>query len=126
MTLSQKSKTLMAKNSQLVYSSDTGRVQRLQKSQKKKTQQKQQSATTKDGSARVRLEKKGRGGKTVTTVSGLPLGATELKALASDLKRKCGSGGSIVDGVIDIQGDNADAVIAELAKAGYQAKRAGG
>ena len=116
----------MAKNSQLVYSSDTGRVQGLQKSQKKKTQQKQQSATTKDGSARVRLEKKGRGGKTVTTVSGLPLAATELKALASDLKRKCGRGGSIVDGVIEIQGDKADAVIAELEKAGYQAKRAGG
>ena len=115
----------MANNSQLVYSSDTGRVQGLQKSHKKKKQH-QSATTTKDGSARVRLEKKGRGGKTVTTVSGLPLGAAELKTLASELKRKCGSGGSIVDGVIEIQWDKADKVIAELEKAGYPAKRAGG
>ena len=117
----------MANNSQLVYSSDTGCVAGQQKPQKKKNQQKQQSVTTtKDGSARVRLEKKGRGGKTVTTISGVPLGGAELKTLASELKRKCGSGGSIVDGVIEIQGDKADKVIAELEKAGYPAKRAGG
>ena len=107
----------MAKNSQLVYSSDTGRVQ----------EQKKQIATPKgDGIARVRREKKGRGGKTVTTVSGVPLGGTELKELASELKRKCGSGGSVVDGVIEIQGDKVDTVMDELTKKGYKAKRAGG
>ena len=111
----------MAKNSQLVYSSDSGRVHRG-----KKPPEQQQSATTKDGSARVRLEKKGRGGKTVTTVAGLPLTGADLTALASAIKRKCGSGGSVINGVIEIQGDKADAVIAALEQAGYKAKRAGG
>ena len=111
----------MAKNSQLVYSSDSGRVH-----PGKNSPNQRQSATTKDGSARVRLEKKGRGGKTVTTIAGLQLTGADLKALASDLKRKCGSGGSVVDGVIEIQGDKADAVIAALQKAGYRAKRSGG
>ena len=80
-----------------------------------------------DGIARVRREKKrGRGGKTVTTISDLRLSTAELKTLASELKRKCGSGGSVVDRVIEIQGDKVDVVLAELAKRGYQAKRAGG
>ena len=107
----------MAKNSRLVYSSDIGRVQQPKK---------QAPAPTGDGIARVRREKKGRGGKTVTTISGLRLSAAELKALASELKRKCGSGGSVVDHVIEIQGDKVDVVLTELAKRGYQAKRAGG
>ena len=85
----------MAKNSRLVYSSDTGRVPQPKK---------QDAAPTGDGIARVRREKKGRGGKTVTTVSDLRLSAAELKTLASELKRKCGSGGSVVDRVIEIQG----------------------
>lgn len=115
----------MAKNSQLAYSTDTGFVQGRKKPQKNNKAQ-QQPATKNDGIARVRLEKKGRGGKTVTTISGMPIGAAELKELASELKRKCGSGGSVVDGVIEIQGDKAAAVIQELTKKGYQAKRAGG
>ena len=117
----------MAKNSQLAYSTDTGFVQGQKKQKNNKKQQQQQLPTAKnDGIARVRLEKKGRGGKTVTTVSGVPLSGPELKELASELKRKCGSGGSIVEGVIEIQGDKADAVIDELTKKGYRAKRAGG
>ena len=107
----------MAKNSRLIYSSDTGRAAQ---------QKKQDAAPSGDGIARVRREKKGRGGKTVTTVSGLRLSAAELKALAAELKRKCGSGGSVVDRVIEIQGNKAEVVLAELAKRGYQTKRAGG
>src|SRR5690554_7373575 len=61
-----------------------------------------------DGIARVRRETKGRGGKTVTTISGLALPADELKALAKRIKARCGCGGSVVDGVIEIQGDRAD------------------
>ena len=107
----------MAKNSRLVYSSDAGRVPK----------QSQQNTTRKgDGIVRVRREKKGRGGKTVTTVSGLSLDSTKLKELASELKRKCGSGGSVVNGVIEVQGDKVDAVMNELAQKGYQAKHAGG
>jgi len=79
-----------------------------------------------DGPIRVRRETKGRRGKTVTTVHGVPLGRVELGALAADLKRRCGSGGSVVDGVIEIQGDHCDTLIAALAERGYAAKRAGG
>ena len=75
---------------------------------------------------RVRREVKGRKGKTVTTVSGIPLPAGELKDLAKTLKKKCGSGGTIRDGVVEIQGDHADLLVAELSGLGYGVKRAGG
>lgn len=79
-----------------------------------------------DGIVRVRRETKGRGGKTVTTVSGVPLGATALAALAGDLKRRCGTGGTAKDGTIEIQGDHRDAVAAALREKGYAVKLAGG
>jgi translation initiation factor 1 len=79
-----------------------------------------------DGIARVQRECKGRGGKTVTTISGLSLPEPALQDLATTLKRRCGTGGSVKDGVIVIQGDHGDVLIAELAKAGFTAKRAGG
>ena len=79
-----------------------------------------------DGIVRVRREVKGRGGKTVTTVSGVPLGREALRNLASDLKRRCGTGGTAKDGVIEIQGDHREAIVAELARRGYAAKPAGG
>lgn len=78
------------------------------------------------GAIRVRREKKGRRGKTVTTVRGVPLDRGELAALAAELKRRCGSGGSVVNDVIEIQGDHCDALIEALAERGYAAKRAGG
>jgi len=79
-----------------------------------------------DGIVRVRRETQGRGGKTVTTVSGVGLAEDALRALAGELKRRCGSGGSVKDYVIEIQGDHRDAVIAELESRGYTVKRAGG
>ncbi|MBX9629656.1 MAG: translation initiation factor Sui1 [Burkholderiales bacterium] len=79
-----------------------------------------------DGSVRVSRANKGRGGKTVTLVTGVPLAADALAALGSDLRRLCGSGGTVKDGAIEIQGDHADALVIELAKRGYKAKRAGG
>ncbi|BDV44023.1 translation initiation factor [Geotalea uraniireducens] len=79
-----------------------------------------------DGIVRVRRESKGRGGKTVTVVLGVPLDDAALKTLAGDLKRRCGTGGTVKDGVIEIQGDFAELLVAELGKRGYQAKRAGG
>ena len=75
---------------------------------------------------RVRREKKGRRGKTVTTVSGIPLPSEELAQLAGELKRRCGSGGSAKNGVVEIQGDHCEALVAELAGRGYTVKRAGG
>nr|WP_290447224.1 MULTISPECIES: translation initiation factor Sui1 [unclassified Pseudomonas] len=79
-----------------------------------------------DGIARVRRESKGRGGKTVTTVSGVPLAEDALKDLAKALKQRCGTGGSLKDGVIEIQGDHVELLIAELVKKGFKAKKSGG
>jgi translation initiation factor 1 len=79
-----------------------------------------------DGIVRVRREVKGRRGKTVTTISGVPLPQDELRALAAELKRRVGTGGSAKDGIIEIQGDHCDLLVAELQERGYTAKRAGG
>jgi translation initiation factor 1 len=75
---------------------------------------------------RVRREVKGRRGKTVTTIEGVPLPDAELRDLGSELKRRCGSGGAVKDGVIEIQGDHRDALVAELEGRGYTVRRAGG
>jgi translation initiation factor 1 len=79
-----------------------------------------------DGNVKVRRETKGRGGKTVTTVTGLPLTKADLATLLKDLKRVCGTGGTEKDGVLEIQGDHCEAVMGELSKRGIRSKRAGG
>ncbi len=79
-----------------------------------------------DGIVRVRREVKGRGGKTVTTITGLPPDEDKLRQLAAELKRKCGSGGTVKDGVIIIQGDHRDTAVPLIEKLGYTVKRAGG
>ena len=86
----------------------------------------QQQLPEGDGIARVRRESKGRGGKTVTTVSGVLLAAEPLKELAAALKRRCGTGGAIKDGVIEIQGDHVELLIGELNKRGFTARKSGG
>jgi translation initiation factor 1 len=87
---------------------------------------KQQIIPQGDGIARVRRESKGRGGKTVTTVTGVPLPLDQLKELATTLKRRCGTGGALKDGVIEIQGDHVELLIDELTKQGFKAKKSGG
>jgi translation initiation factor 1 len=79
-----------------------------------------------DGIVRVRRETQGRGGKTVTTISGTGLASDALAELASDLKRRCGTGGSVKDWVIEIQGDHRTALVAELERRGFTVKLAGG
>jgi translation initiation factor 1 len=79
-----------------------------------------------DQTVRVSREVAGRKGKGVSVVTGLPLGPAELEALAGDLKRRCGSGGTVRDGRIEIQGDHRDLLVEELARRGYKARRAGG
>jgi translation initiation factor 1 len=79
-----------------------------------------------DGIARVTRETGGRNGKTVTVVRGLPLDAVALAALGRMLKAACGSGGTAKDGVIEIQGDHRDTVVAKLEQSGWKVKRAGG
>jgi translation initiation factor 1 len=78
--------------------------------------------------ARVRVgrEVAGRGGKAVTVISGLPLAPSDLEALASRLKRLCGAGGAVREGVVEIQGEHRDRLVAELCRLGYDAKRSGG
>lgn len=74
----------------------------------------------------VRREVAGRRGKAVTTVSGVPVGDAELKQLAGKLKKRCGVGGSVKDGVIEIQGDHRNVVVEVLAADGYAPVLAGG
>jgi translation initiation factor 1 len=75
---------------------------------------------------RVLLDRKGRGGKSVTVVEGVRLGADELRKLAKELKRRTGTGGSVKDGRIEIQGDQRDLVISELESRGHEVRRVGG
>ena len=79
-----------------------------------------------DGIVRIRREVKGRRGKTVNTITGIPLHGEALLELAAALKKRCGTGGTAKDGVIIIQGDHRDILIAELEKKGYTVKRTGG
>ncbi len=84
-------------------------------------------ATSRQGAAvRVGREVAGRSGKGVSVVSGLPLAAAELEALATTLKKHCGAGGTVRDGVIEIQGEHRDRLVAELCRLGYAARRCGG
>jgi translation initiation factor 1 len=62
----------------------------------------------------------------VTLISGLPLAEAALETLAGELKRRCGSGGTVRDGLIEIQGEHRDRLVAELVRRGFAAKRAGG
>jgi translation initiation factor 1 len=79
-----------------------------------------------DGDVRVTRSIKGRKGKGVSLISGLPLEDTSLKELAKKLKQKCGTGGTVKNGVIEIQGDCRDLLVEELNKLGFNAKKAVG
>lgn len=79
-----------------------------------------------DGVVRVGRETKGRKGKCVTEITGLPLDPDGLRDLAKELKRKCGTGGTAKAGVIQIQGDHRDLMVEELKARGYVVKRTGG
>jgi len=79
-----------------------------------------------DGVVRVSRETKGRGGKAVTVVKGAALPPDQLADLGKQLRTACGSGGTVKDGVIEVQGDHADRVVDLLKARGHNAKRAGG
>jgi translation initiation factor 1 len=81
--------------------------------------------TAKPTAVRVGREVKGRAGKGVTTVTGLPLPLSEIESLAATLKKRCGSGGTVREGVIEIQGDHRDVIVALLNKLGWPAKKGG-
>jgi translation initiation factor 1 len=79
-----------------------------------------------DGIVRVMRDRKQRGGKTVTVISGVQGDDAAITALAQQLKKMCGSGGTVKDGNIEIQGDHCDKVMTKLSALGYKVKRAGG
>jgi len=114
-------------NSRLVYSTDQGRVcagcgwpvARCACS-------KAQSRPATDGIVRISRQTKGRKGKGVSCIAGLPLEADKLDALARQLKQRCGAGGAVRDGVIEIQGEHRELLAQELEKLGYTVRLAGG
>ncbi len=111
----------------LVYSSESGRTcPHCNNAIADCVCRKNPRASRGDGIVRIRREVKGRRGKTVTAISGIPLPEDELRVLAGDLKRHCGTGGSAKDGVIEIQGDHRDTLAQFLRERGYTVKLAGG
>ncbi|WP_017443938.1 translation initiation factor [Gayadomonas joobiniege] len=102
----------------LVYSTDKGRIEQPKEVAK--------AEVYSDGYVRIRRETSGRKGKGVITVRGIDADAKEIKKIGQLLKKKCGTGGSVKDGVIEIQGDKRDLIKSELEKLGYKVKLAGG
>jgi translation initiation factor 1 len=117
--------------SRLVYSTETGRIcpdcgKPTSRCSCKKKKLNDQSGYPNDGIVRIRREVKGRKGKTVTAIFGVPLDDNDLNKFAKKLKRRCGAGGSVKDGVIIIQGDHRRTLLDEIKKQGYSVKIAGG
>ena len=110
----------------LVYSTDHGRMCPACSKPQAQCVCKRAPVPTGDGIVRVSRETKGRGGKAVTVVKGVVLDADALAGLGKQLKAACGSGGTVKDGVIEVQGDHVERVMETLKKLGHQVKRAGG
>jgi translation initiation factor 1 len=111
----------------LVYSSEHGRMcPGCSRPVKECTCTKKQTTPPSDGVVRVSRQTKGRKGKGVTLITGVPLDEAGIKALATRLKQRCGSGGTVKDGIIEIQGGHCDLLVEELKKQGWTVKRAGG
>ncbi|AVP57806.1 translation initiation factor Sui1 [Pulveribacter suum] len=111
----------------LVYSTDAGRMcPGCRQPVAQCSCQSSQPAPAGDGIVRVSRETKGRGGKAVTLVRGVPVDAAALEQLGKQLKAACGSGGTVKDGVIEVQGDHVERVMAALQNQGYRVKRSGG
>jgi translation initiation factor 1 len=110
----------------LVYSTEGGRMCPACRRPVAQCTCRQAAAPGGDGIVRVQRETKGRGGKAVTVVRGAPVDAAALVKLGQELKAACGSGGTVKDGTIEVQGDHADKVMALLQQRGWRVKRAGG
>ena len=115
------------RNSRLVYSTDYGRCcPACGKPHSQCTCRQQKTSPAGTGKITVGRSTKGRQGKGVTVIAGIPLDREGLLRLAKELKSKCGSGGTVKEGSIEIQGEHRDLLVAELKKRGYPAKRSGG
>jgi translation initiation factor 1 len=115
------------RNSTLVYSTDQGKMcSGCGMPTAQCTCSTWKSIPKRDGIVRISRETKGRKGKGVSCVTGVPLTPEKLEALAKQLKQRCGAGGTTKDGVIEIQGDHRELLAQELKKLGYCVKLAGG
>lgn len=114
----------------LVYSTESGRITTCPTCglpyNKCRCGQRANPERKSDGIVRVMRDRKQRGGKTVTVIRGINSSESDLAALAQQLKKFCGSGGTVKDGDIEIQGDHCDKLITKLTSLGYKVKRAGG
>ncbi len=106
----------------IVYSTDNGRI----RPRPEDGHASAEPAKKSDDIVRIMRDRKQRGGKTVTVITGVPASDDVLITLAQQLKKLCGSGGTVKDGTIEIQGDHCDKVQAKLTELGYKVKRAGG
>ncbi len=109
-------------NNVLVYSSEAGRIRQ----DRKKPAPSAGLRHPPDGCVRLRREVKGRGGGTVIVITGLPLEGEPLRELAGVLKKRCGCGGTVKNGTIEIQGDHRELLVRELQDRGFRVKLAGG
>ena len=111
----------------IVYSTEFGKMcPKCSKPIAKCICKQQKNSFKSDGIVRVARETKGRKGKGVTVITGIPMNFDEITKLAKKLKQKLGTGGTIKNGVIEIQGDHRDALVEELIKQGFKVKRSGG
>jgi len=104
------------KNSRLVFTTDEGRIKEIS----------DKDTRTGDGIIKVRRETKGRKGKGVTTAEGFLECDDKVKVIAKKLKQRCSAGGTVKDGIIELQGEHRDAVRRELEDMGYVVKFSGG
>ena len=111
-----------SRDTRVVWSSDDGDLRKARAPDVARARDLQRAG----GRVKVRRETSGRRGKAVTTVADVPLDDVALKELAGRLKKRCGVGGSVKDGVIELQGDHRDAVLDALRAEGYDAVLAGG
>jgi translation initiation factor 1 len=118
----------MAKGNGIVYSTERGRMCPVcgQPVGECVCRQESKLIPAGDGIVRVARETKGRKGKGVTVITGVPLDEQALQKLATELKRRCGAGGTVKGHTIEIQGDQRELLVAELTRRGYTVKRAGG
>ena len=119
---------MRSSNGGLVYSTETGRMCPAcrQPAAQCTCKTAANAAPVGDGNVRVSLQSKGRGGKSVTLVKGVALDPMALAVLGKQLRTACGAGGTVKDGVIEVQGDHCELVMEALRKQGYQPKRTGG
>ena len=113
----------MNRNLRTVYTTEEGRIGGDTRQGKRRSKE---TSLPSDGIVRVGRQTKGRKGAGVSVIMGLDLPSEDLKALARELKAKCGSGGTVRDGAIEIQGDHRDRLVELLSARGWTVRRAGG